>query len=301
MTGVPPEVTAYLAAVRAALADLPPDERDDLLAEVEASLVEATAESGGNLSARLGPPEEFAAELRAAAGLHEVPSAPRETPLPLLLARRLARDPRLAEFRRLAPIWWVARAYLLVAALALIVGASWSSSYPVIPRLGNGTLGLLALVGAALVSVGLGLKMRTRPIVDLVLLAAAVPVLVHLARPPIRPAIFYVPAAQQYALGLAYNGVPLDNVYPFTRNGRLLHDVLLYTGTGVPLDVGGAAGDPERRVLHTRSGKAVLNAFPIRYYERGTHRVLHPNAAPPITIPRIVTPLLRLPKQRKAH
>jgi len=38
------EIVAYLAAVRAALSDLPEDERADLLAEVEASLVEAVGE-----------------------------------------------------------------------------------------------------------------------------------------------------------------------------------------------------------------------------------------------------------------
>ncbi len=42
-TAPPPEVAAYLAAVREALADLPAAERDDLVAEVEASLVEAAA------------------------------------------------------------------------------------------------------------------------------------------------------------------------------------------------------------------------------------------------------------------
>ena len=55
MNGVSPEVVAYLAAVRAALADLPAEERDDLLTDVRASLVEAAAESGGNIAARLGP------------------------------------------------------------------------------------------------------------------------------------------------------------------------------------------------------------------------------------------------------
>ena len=61
-TAVPPEVSEYLAAVRAALDDLPATERDDLLAEVEPSLLDAASETGGNVSARLGPAEEFAAD-----------------------------------------------------------------------------------------------------------------------------------------------------------------------------------------------------------------------------------------------
>ena len=72
---VPSDVETYLARVRAALADVPADERDDLLAEVEASLHETASESGGSVAAQLGPPEDFAAELRSAAGLNDVGDA----------------------------------------------------------------------------------------------------------------------------------------------------------------------------------------------------------------------------------
>ena len=103
-TAVPPEVSEYLAAVRAALDDLPATERDDLLAEVEPSLLDAASETGGNVSARLGPAEDFAAELRTAAGL-QVPLRRTEAKSRLLVAvRRLIRDPRVRELRRLAPI-----------------------------------------------------------------------------------------------------------------------------------------------------------------------------------------------------
>ena len=71
-TALPPEVEAYLAAVREELQDLAPAERDDLLTEVEDSLLESAAESGGSLTARLGHPADFAAELRSAAGLAAV-------------------------------------------------------------------------------------------------------------------------------------------------------------------------------------------------------------------------------------
>lgn len=290
------DVQTYLDAVRAALADLPTAERDDLLAEVEASLVEAESESGGNISARLGPPEEFAAELRAAAGLHQVAPAARGPSRSLLLLRRLADDPRLSELGRLAPIWWVVRAYVLVAAIALLVGARWSETYPLVPKLGSGAVGLLAVLGATALSIAVGLRTRTRPVVELALAVATVPVLVHLARPPMHPSAVYIQAAQYYVPGLAYDGVQLGNVYPFSRHGRLLHDVLLYTGAGMPIDVAGAENDPERRVLHTKNGKAVLNAFPVRYFEPGTGHVAHPGAAPPVRIPRIATPPLPVGK-----
>jgi hypothetical protein len=63
---LPPEAAAYLGSRRVEPADLPPDEQDDLLPDVEVSLLEAA--EAGSLAA-LGPPREFAAELRAAAGL----------------------------------------------------------------------------------------------------------------------------------------------------------------------------------------------------------------------------------------
>ena len=65
--GLPANVNAYLAQLRAELADLAPDERDDLLAEVEASLLESAGEEP--LDAQFGPPAAFAADLRVSAGL----------------------------------------------------------------------------------------------------------------------------------------------------------------------------------------------------------------------------------------
>jgi uncharacterized membrane protein len=291
VTGVPPEVTVYLAAVRAALADLPEEERDDLLSDVRASLVEAAAESGGNVAARLGPPEEFAAELRAAAGLH--PPAPVRRDRRIVDAvRRIAADPQL---RRLLPIWWVTRAYVAVGAIALLLGASWSIRYAVVPHVGSGIGGLLTILAAVLVSVWLGLRTRSRLLVELALVAAAVPLLVHLSHPsPPRPEVVYFFATPSaYLPGLSYDGAPIDNIYPYSRDGHLLHDVLLYNGSGTPLQFQTGVPDPQRRVVRTPAGKPVFNAFPIRYYEPGTKQVAHPDASPTVTIPKLATPPLR--------
>ena len=70
---LPPEVAAYLDQVRAALADVPAEERDELLADIEISLLEGAADSSDPPEARLGPPERFAQELRAAAGIAPPP------------------------------------------------------------------------------------------------------------------------------------------------------------------------------------------------------------------------------------
>jgi hypothetical protein len=291
VTAVPPEVTVYLAAVRAALADLPEEEREDLLTDVRASLVEAAAESGGNLAARVGPPEEFAAELRAAAGLHP-PAAPRRERRLVAVARRLVGDPQL---RRLVPIWWVARAYVAVGAIALILGSSWSIRYPFVPHVAGGLGGLLAIVAAIVVSVWLGLRTRSRLVLELALAVAAIPVLVHLSHPtaPRPQVVYYFATPSAYLPGLSMDGAPVDNIYPYSRDGHLLHDVLLYNGSGTPLNYPTGAPDPERRIVRTKDGTPVLNAFPIRYYDPGTKRVAHPDASPHVRIPRIATPLLR--------
>ncbi len=63
------EVGDYLAAVSRELADLPAAERDDLLEDLDSHLHEVIAEGEGSLEQRLGPPEQYAAELRASAGL----------------------------------------------------------------------------------------------------------------------------------------------------------------------------------------------------------------------------------------
>jgi hypothetical protein len=304
---VPSDVESYLTRVREALADVPLDERNDLLSEVEASLYDTASETGGSVAARLGPPEEFAAELRAAAGLH----APSPAPPPSLLAtlRDVSRDARvratLATGRELAPVWWVARGYVAVAALALAVGASWSVAHASVPRLGSAATGLTLIAVAVVVSVAAGIWSRRRATVppralillNLVLLTAAIPVAQHLAKGrPATPAIQTVVQVEPLP-GLAYNGTPLRNVYPFSRDGRSLRDVFLYTDSGAPIDVK-SSFDPNRRVLRTRSGKPVFNAYPIRYYDPGTKRVSRPGAGPPVKVPRLATPPLRGSKRR---
>jgi HAAS len=304
---VPSEVETYLARVRAALADVPADERDDLLAEVEVSLHEAASETEGSVAAQLGPPEDFAAELRSAAGLH-----PSTTPVAAGLREtidRLARHPRVSAslrfLRELAPIWWALRGYVAVAGLALAAVASWSISHEALPRVGNAKLGAVAILAAVAASIALGLWSRRTtqarlPVafLNLVLLAAVIPVAVHLSHraEPVSATRFVVQT--NIIPSLAYNGAPVDNIYPYTRDGRLLHDVLLYSGTGAPLNVSTTAYDPLRRILVTKSGARIYNAFPVRYFEPGTRVVLRPNAGPKVKLPRIATPPLALPAQK---
>ena len=96
------DVGSYAAAVRAALGELSAEESADLLEDLESHLAEVAAESDAPLRERLGPPEAYAAELRAA--YRPTPPGP---------PRRL---PRVRVSRR----WRIA--YIAVVIAALVTG-----------------------------------------------------------------------------------------------------------------------------------------------------------------------------------
>jgi hypothetical protein len=299
------QIEAYLAAVRASLHDIAEDERADLLAEVEASLVEAAGE--GDPIASLGPPEAFAAELRASAGLGEaVKTHPGPSgvlalrTLALELGRTHAARSAMRIARELAPAWWLIRGFLLVAAIAAVTGASWSLEHPWLPHLPSARWSVSLIVVAVIASLTLGI--RTRGVrgalaaavvaLNVVALLAIVPVERHLRRAPATQFVTVSIPSPFTPQGLVDNGRRITNLYPYSRTGTLLHDVLIYDQYGNQVRLG-LGRDPLRRVLRGSRGQAVPNAFPIRYFDSPVGRyVSHPDAAPPVHVPKIVTPLL---------
>lgn len=290
-----PDVAAYLDAVRSRLADLPADERDDLVADVEASLLESGEPP------RLSP-EEFAAELRDAAGL--APEAPSSLQPSLLASvRSWLSSERAASWRttarELAPIWWLARAYVVVVLLALATDQGWpigdDRQYSEV----SFETTILALLVAGAISIWLGLRGRRQPwrhrlalAANVVLALAVVPIAAHSFdqlsfRTHAEPVVI-----EQALPGLALDGVPVRNLYPYSREGKLLFDVLLYDEFGRPVNITSGPDDTFRRVLADATGAQLLNSFPIRYFDPGTKTVARPKLAPPIPIPEVVTPPL---------
>jgi hypothetical protein len=288
-TGLPPNVAAYLAALRAELSDLAADERDDLLAEVEPSLLEAAADGDEPIAGRLGAPADFAADLRASAGLPPKPAA-RAAGMTRRL-RELAASPRARRARNiareLAPVWWAVRAYVAAGLTAILLGIDWSVQHPALPRFGSAAGTALVLALALAGSFALGLRHRDahggprRALIALnaILLVAAVPVLHRATDAPAR--VIYTDAVPADA-GLTYDGVAIENVFPYDRKGRLLHDVRLYDQLGRPVEALGSGIDRDRRQVRVRGGAREFNAYPIRYFEPGTRRVARPGAAPDI-------------------
>src|ERR1700716_2103848 len=125
------DVAAYAASVRAALSDLPSDQAAVLLEDLEDHLREIAAEAGGPLSERLGPPEQYAKELRTAYGATQLDPRPQDPALrDLQLARAwLTGSEWYRQLRaflpELRPAWWVLRAYLAVLILMAVISPGY--------------------------------------------------------------------------------------------------------------------------------------------------------------------------------
>jgi hypothetical protein len=107
------EIATYAADVRAALADVPAVEREELLDDLEDHLLEVAAESDAPLHERLGIPRDYAAELRTAYGTGLAAPDLRErvrTLWPMIAQTRVWR-----EIKDLLPelqvLWWAFRGH----------------------------------------------------------------------------------------------------------------------------------------------------------------------------------------------
>jgi uncharacterized membrane protein len=142
------EVAEYVVEVRAALADLPPRAREELLEDLPAHLAEVAAEGDGPLRSRLGPPARYAAELRATV---EIGPSGRSATAAWLATAATARvqlraaDVRLGKaigyakasdyLRLLVPAWWLLRGYLVAMAVAYALDIE---TMGLLPRVGGG-------------------------------------------------------------------------------------------------------------------------------------------------------------------
>jgi hypothetical protein len=271
---VQPDVAAFVAAVRARLADLTDEEREELLGGLEADLSERLAEG----EADLGDPAAYAAELRAAAGLDVRTGrglrgrlAPvSRTPLHLEVVglldagrRRVDKEvgsrPWATEAWRLVvavrPAWWVLRAWLAVELLDRVVGPA--EYLTVMPSLGNqvvgGVLLLAAVVGSVLVGTGRlwpGSHEGTDPVRRLALLllnlvgvVVVLPVVLDgfpgaYDSHALANGEIYANASSGYGgSGLRVDGHFVRNVFAYDAEGNPLPGVQLYDQKGRPLEV----------------------------------------------------------------
>lgn len=286
---VRPEVSDFVARVRARLGDLTEEEREELVGGLAADLSERLEDVG---SGGLGDPVAYAAELRAAAGL-DVPgrrsglvSRIRARPVheeadAVLDAARLRWDglvsgrdwsARVWETAvTMRPVWWVLRAWVAVQLLDAALGPY---EYPtVIPSLGAPLIGLVVLLAAVWTSVELGrarLRLPSRllawtrlALVGLNLFAIAM-LAVQLSRFPgpweshaFANGEFTAQVLGPRPSGLGMDGRVVRNVFAYDSTGKPLTGVQLYDAKGRPLAV---SRDPWQRSY--RQDGATVWTFP---------------------------------------
>jgi len=302
------DVATYAASVRAALSNLPTDQSEVLLEDLEDHLREVAAEAEGPLAERLGPPEQYAQELRAA---YSAASTGGRRPDPALrdVRRAIGWMTASAWYRQvraflpeLRPAWWVLRAYLLI----LVITVAFSPSYNIRPIpnpfSSRGLLEVVAMAIAIVVSVRLG--RRNRPLAKGGrLLAIAANVLIALiAVPALASMGTFHPftMVESGGSGQAIQGQQLytpsgvvANIYPYSRDGKPLTDVLVYDQDGRALTLDSKTGDVTTDYPIGADGQPITNAYPL--HQR--HLSGDPVAAPRVALPPwpaqspIVTPM----------
>jgi hypothetical protein len=251
------EVEAYVAEVRAALADLGPAVREELLEDLTEHLAEVAAEGDGPLRSRLGPPAQYAAELRATVDVGQ--PGPRQARLRWAAAvesvrgRLRAADLRLGPLigyakasdylRLLRPAWWLLRGYLAVMAVDLAV--DFDGPTALLPRVGGSVpVGFVVLVGFLVGSIWLGRRHdRLRPWARYTLGVASV----YLAVLAVVGAALVdgdaTDPAGGYYVGDTTQIDDTEDVFPYDGNGQLLRGVRLFDQDGDPLYFGGGFCD----------------------------------------------------------
>ncbi|MFJ8834427.1 HAAS signaling domain-containing protein [Micromonospora aurantiaca] len=253
MTVTGQEITDYVDRVRAALADLPPAVRDELTEDLPEHLAEVAAEGDGALVDRLGTPEAYAAELRAAAGagegrrparFHRLTEAREQAATQIrLLDRQLGPvlgHETVSDFLRpLRPAWWLVRGWLAALLISVLVDGGRPG---LLPRPNdNASAGLLLLIGAVAASLWLGRRSagftgwprRLHRLGTAGLLLFGFAVLVDVDR---NASSDVYSGYEQTSVDRRYDRI--EDVFVYDQQGRLIRDAQLFDQNGVPIRLG---------------------------------------------------------------
>jgi hypothetical protein len=252
------EVTGYVAAVRAALGDLPPSVVEELVEDLPEHLAEVMADGTGTLRDRLGSPEAYASDLRATAGyVGGFPDPPAKsgwvTPAeiwekvgpPLINADRRVGPvigyEKASDFLiLLRPAWWVLRGYLV--AMAIVWVFDDSRNHGLLPRLGGSTLlALIWLIACVTVSILVGKKARTWSKWPRYALGAGTVLLVLFAISGFVTADNDTRNYDSYTVGDYGGGNPysgVQDVYVYDSQGHLVEGARLFDQDGTQIQLG---------------------------------------------------------------
>ena len=252
------DVADYVAAVRAALGDLPPAVVDELLEDLPEHLTEVQAEGTGTLRDRLGAPEAYASELRTTAGFvggfpDPPPGRRWEVPREAVATARRVLDQadvrvgpvigyeKASDFLiLLRPAWWVLRGYL--AAMAIVWLFDDSRNHGLLPRLGGSTLlALVWLAGCVAVSILIGRQARGWSQWPRYALRAGTVLLVLFAISGFVTADSDTRDYGSYPVGDYGGGNPysgVQDVYVYDSQGHLVQGARLFDQDGSPIQLG---------------------------------------------------------------
>jgi hypothetical protein len=295
------DVAAYAAAVRAALAlqtSLAEAERESLVEDLEDHLAEVASESDAPLQERLGKPEDYAAELRSAyAG--NAASTVRRRPFRDTFRSLIASVTGIRSYRavramlpELRPGWWILRGYLAVLVLAFFFRDGHNLRPIPNPFSSFGLLQILGTAAAIVISVRLGRRGAPRRGggrwaafgVNLAIALLTVPVLASMSTThPYAYSNAY--SSDPYSSAIAAGYYPgFTNIYPYSKDGKPLKDVLLYDQNGKPLIAaksGVVTDDPIGA-----DGQPIPNSYPLNQRHPNGDPLLPPRVAlPPASMP----------------
>ncbi|HKV30494.1 MAG TPA: hypothetical protein VJT14_05710 [Candidatus Dormibacteraeota bacterium] len=288
------DVATYASSVRAALSDLPRDQADVLLEELEDHLREVASVEGGPLAERLGPPEQYAQELREAYSATHTGGTRQDRPLRdlRLAVRAVTASAWFVQVRaflpELRPAWWVLRAYIVVLLLTEAFSRNYNLRPIPNPFSSRGLIEIIAAAIAIVVSIRLGRRNRALSnrgrflaiAANVMIALIAIPVLARMGTFPSYAMVESSGSGQSQPLILP-NGDALTNIYPYSRDGKPLPDVLLYDQEGRPLTPSPNVGDVTTEYPVGADGQPITNAYPLRQQ----HLNGDPVSAPRVALP----------------
>jgi hypothetical protein len=287
------DVAAYAASVRAALSDLPSDQANVLLEDLEDHLREIAAEAGGPLTERLGPPQQYAQELRTAYGAAPVIAPWQQHPAMRDLHAARAWVTGSEWYRQvraflpeLRPAWWVLRGYLAVLILASAFSRGYGLGPIPNPTTKRGLAEILAMAVAIWLSVRIGRRIRNLPqgvrflaVSANVLIAFVALVVLGNMHSFAYSELIGTATPEQQPFNTAFAAGPLTNIYPYSQDGKPLTNVLLYDQDGQPVTV--VKSEAQTSYPAGADGKVITNAYPL------TQRHLNGD---PVVAPRVAFP-----------
>ena len=287
------DVTAYAAKLRAQLADLPSAEADVLLEDLEQHLAEVAAEGEGSLLERLGPPGDYAAELRAAYSTgHQRPQTNGEHLVDSIRAAvvRMKESTLMRQIRAflpsLRPAWWVLRAYLAVLILTSVFSPGYDLGPIPSPFTKHGLVEILATGFAIWLSVRIGRRNRPLPQFARFLTLSANVVIAFVALVILGnmhsfayPSFIDMASPQQPSFATAFAAGQVTNIYPYSQDGKPLTNVLLFDQDGRPITL--QQGEPQTSYPIGADSKPITNAYPLTQRHSNGDTVVAPRVAFP--------------------